>query len=262
MSNTETKSFNEKATSKSFLETRIKMNRNSLKDFDEWSINIMPKLPLNTNILDLGCGIGKQVLSFSQFMSKNTKYFALDKSNDNLQILKNNYKSLPYLTLINDEFENFPKYIPEEYEKFDIIYSFYSLYYSNNIGKLFSLIYKHLKNSGFLWIVMPFTGTNNEIFTFIEKFYKINKKVKYSVDEFYKDVILLAEKNGFNNCKINTLYNKIIFKNENDLLNYIINTTFYNDTYKNDISNEVKQIFKKESIFHLSKNILSLIFEK
>ena len=70
------------------LEIRINTNKNSEKDFDEWSINLIPELPLRANILDLGCGTGKQVNIFSQFFDRDSRIIALDKSLENVKILE------------------------------------------------------------------------------------------------------------------------------------------------------------------------------
>lgn len=63
-------SLMEKATSSEFLQTRIALNKNALNNFEHWSINTMPKIPMKSNILDIGCGTGKQLLSFSSFLQK------------------------------------------------------------------------------------------------------------------------------------------------------------------------------------------------
>jgi hypothetical protein len=48
-------SLMKKATSSEFLQTRIALNKNALNNFEHWSINTMPKIPINSNILDIGC---------------------------------------------------------------------------------------------------------------------------------------------------------------------------------------------------------------
>lgn len=256
------KSFVNIATSKEALHTRIQANKNAEKDFDEWSINLFPKINFGTSILDLGCGTGKQINLFAEFLEPDTAIYALDVSSESLNALKNTYCALPKLKLINDSFENFPNYINAQEGFFDLVYSFYALYYTVNLKNAVSLIYKHLKGNGIFWIVAPYKGTNEEIFDILKRFYNIDQRAIYSINAFYKDIIILSEKIGFRNIKINLLKNKINFINIKELIYYLRNTTFYNKNHEDDIVKEFKKEFQKSKVFTVSKNAISIMLEK
>lgn len=89
------KGFKEKSRSAVSLDARIKANQNAERDFDEWCLNLFPKISLKANILDLGCGTGKQINLFAEFLGRDSKIFALDISGDSLKTLKNNYSFSP-----------------------------------------------------------------------------------------------------------------------------------------------------------------------
>ncbi len=150
----------------------------------------------NSNILDLGCGTGKQILNFSQFLTESCNYYGCDISEDSIEEVKKNYSSPPKLTLIRESFDSIKSKINSEI-KFDLIYSFYALYYSENTQKLLKSILKMLKKNGTLWIVLPYKNTNKEIFSILQSVYPLPEKVIYSVDGFASDLIEKAEKIGF-----------------------------------------------------------------
>lgn len=251
------KTFKEKSTSGNLLEKRISANQNSTKNFDEWSLNIMPQIPLRANILDLGAGTGKQIKLFSNFTSKKTVFYALDFSSESLNAFKTVYEGEQEVAIITDDFLNFPKHISKNI-KFDLVYSFYALYYTNELEKLLKLIYKYLKKDSPIWVVGPYKGTNKELFSLIEEIYPIDKKVKYSIDTFYKDLISYSDKIGFKNVKVNNFENKISFNNYNELLDYTKNTTFFDNAYEKEISKKIKLFFKKNKKFILTKEIISI----
>lgn len=253
--------FEEKATSKKFLEKRINTNTHASRNFDEWVLQVMPSLPLKANILDLGCGTGKQILLFSDFTTEQTTYYALDKSEESLKILKSKFSSPSKLVTISGDFLTFPKSLPKK-AKMDLILSCYALYYCDDLSKLVELIYKYLKTGGKFWVVGPFKGTNKELFDVIKEIYQIEKKVIYSIDTFYKDVINECVKNGFKSIKVNTFENQISFTTIDDLMTYLKNTTFYNAKYEKELQRRFLPFLKKGQPFTVTKSIGSLLLEK
>jgi len=247
------------------LLSRIAANSNSVKDFGEWSINLLPTLPINSMILDLGCGTGKQINLFKNFFSSDSIIVALDKCHDSLNILKENYQEndRPTLKIIEGDFDDYGLFHTEndEYRSyFDLIYSFYALYYSNNLELIIRKANWLLKNSGVFWVVGPYIGTNENIFELINKFYAIDKKVLYSVNQFYRDVINISANVGFKTVKINILKNKIIYNNADSLMTYLRNTVFFNSNYDNEIYDEIKKIFVENDNVSVPKNVISMQF--
>lgn len=253
------KNLMQKATSSEFLQKRIDLNKNATNNFEHWSINTMPKIPMNSNILDIGCGTGKQLLNFSNFFTEKCNYYGCDISKESLNFIENNYYSDAKLYLINDSFDKIDILLDKNI-KFDLIYSFYSLYYSENLQLLIHHIFNSLKENGILWVVMPYKNTNIELFSILEKIYKIDKKVIYSINGFSNDVILNASNIGFKDIEISLFENKIHFNTNDELLTYLKNTTFYNKKYNKEIEKEIEKEFKKS--FSLTKEVISLKFTK
>jgi len=251
--------FEEKATSSELLQQRIKLNQNSTNNFEHWSINTMPKIPLRSNILDLGCGTGKQIESFSGLLPKTCSYIGCDISQESLNIIQNNYSSLPKLELINDSFDNIDSFLDKDTE-FDLIYSFYALYYTQDLQKLLENIYKHLKKNGVFWVVMPYKNTNVEIFSILNKIYPIDERVLYSINGFANDVISIASEINFQDIDVSLFENKINFSTEEDLLSYVENTTFYDKKFTAEIKDAIHKNFNNG--FSLTKEVISIKLTK
>jgi len=255
------KTFEEKSQSTNFLNKRMNLNENSLRDFDEWSINHLPNIPLNASLLDLGCGTGKQTKLFGDLLSSKSSIYSLDLSADSLKQLNEAYNSAASLVTINDSFENFKNHIPED-KKFDLIYSFYALYYTNDLSSLMEVIYKSLKKGGSFWVVCPYKGTNIEIFDMLKKYYELDEKVIYSIDLFPKDVVEKACEAGFSSVKYGSLKNKVFFNSQDKLISYLNNTTFYNREFEDEITKDIERVFIKNGQFQVSKNVISIQFVK
>jgi ubiquinone/menaquinone biosynthesis C-methylase UbiE len=251
--------FEEKASSSEFLQQRIRLNQNSTNNFEHWSINTMPKIPLHSNILDLGCGTGKQIESFSGLLPKTCNYVGCDISQESLNVIKENYASLPTLELIHDSFDNMDSFLNKNVE-FDLIYSFYALYYTQDLQKLIKDLYAHLKKNGVFWVVMPYKNTNVEIFSILNKIYPIDERVLYSINGFAHDVISIASEINFQDIEISLFENKINFSTESDLLDYVENTTFYDKNFAKEITEEIHNHFKND--FSLTKEVISIKLTK
>ena len=253
------KDFKIKSTSSNFLQTRIQVNSNSTNNFDHWSVSLFPKLSFGANILDLGCGTGKQINLFSPFLTKKSNYYCCDYSKESVKAVEKSYTSKPNLTLINDSFDNIEKFFSDDLN-FDLIYSFYALYYTENLQNLMDKIFSKLKKNGVLWVVMPYSNTNKELFDILETIYNIDEKVKYSINGFAHDLIECGEKSGFLSIDINLFENKIIFDNKEKLFNYIENTTFFEHKYKESIEEEINKVFDDK--FLLTKEVISIKLTK
>ncbi len=251
--------FVAKATSSQFLQARIKLNQNATNNFEHWSINTMPQIPLNSNILDLGCGTGKQIESFSHLLPKTCLYVGCDISKESIELIKQNYSGLPQLKLINESFDKLESFF-EDTMKFDLIYSFYALYYTENLKLLIENIYKKLNDGGVFWVVMPYKNTNIELFSILEKIYPIDKKVTYSINQFSSDIISNASEVKFSDIDVSLFENKIKFESSADLLTYLKNTTFYKKEFEEKIVQEIENSFTHE--FLLTKEVISIKLTK
>lgn len=252
-------SFTQKATSSEFLQKRIDINKNATNNFEHWSINTMPSIPIASNILDLGCGRGKQILSFSTFLSSRCSYYGCDISQESIEFIQETYSNDANLTLINDSFDNIDSFLTQD-KKFNLIYSFYALYYTQDIKSLIQSIYSNLEVGGVFWVVMPYKNTNIEIFDILKDLYTIDEKVFYSINGFADDIIKISSEIGFEGLDISLFENKINFDTVDILLDYIQNTTFYNKEFAKEIQDSITKIFNNN--FSLTKEVVSIKLTK
>ncbi len=250
-----------KATDTKALKSRIKANQSSLRNFDEWLVSNFPALPLNSKILDLGCGTGKQLFLFYDLCPKDIEWYALDISRESIETIKKENKNIKLICLAFERSEDF---FQKRENFFDLIYSCYALYYCQRsyLKKLISLIYNSLKDGGIFWVIGPYKGTNKELFEIIEKYYDIPQEVFYSLGDFYLELLQHVKSAGFSRFECSFFENKILFSSANQLFNYWKNTTFYNENFEKEIKKEINNSFDKTKTFKLTKMVISYKFYK
>ena len=131
-------------------------NKEKIKEF----INAIPKpadtesrktlysfagTPAGKTMLDLGCGHGVDV---KYFLDKNADIHGLD---DAVEMINQASAFIPKSKLINATFENIP--IGNEY--FDIVYTHYGIYHSQNIETILREVHRILKPHGIFIIIVP-----------------------------------------------------------------------------------------------------------
>ncbi|MEZ4825877.1 MAG: class I SAM-dependent methyltransferase [Bacteroidia bacterium] len=163
----QTQSSDKDIQSTTMLQARLNANQHAARDFDEWCFRQLPELPLDAQILDLGCGTGKQVLLFSPVYSSEGHFFGIDLSAESLDKLRQTYKAPPKLTLIEGSFDQLEKFGELRSGAFDMIYASYALYYTQNLDHVIQEVYRLLKPGGILWVITPYFGTNEEFLRII-----------------------------------------------------------------------------------------------
>ncbi len=251
---------NKNSTDAGALLNRSQVNKNATNDFDAWSVNNFPELPFGANILDLGCGLGKQLRLFSK-LHTGFSFTGTDISADALENIRKELKS-DKVTLLNTSFDDIDSSKQGWANKMDLAYSFYAYYYSNDLKKFTGEVFKSLKEGGLLWVVAPTSGTNQELFAIISEFYPIPEKVTASITEFHKTLMNVAEQVGFRSYEIDQFHNQIIFKDAKTLIEYYRNTTFFNPDFSAKVEEKVNAHFNDNDVFYLSKNAISLKFHK
>ncbi len=254
--------MNMAATNTEFLEKRIQFNKKSARDYDEWLINECPPLHINAKILDLGCGTGKQLSLFSKIFPHTVEFYGIDISKHSLDKAKKNIKHHAFV-LKQYSFEDYDKFLDRE-DFFDLIYSCYALYYCkpDHLYGLLQRIFSSLKKEGVFWVVGPYKNTNKELFEIIKKYYEIPSQVLYSLSKFYDDLLVYVSKVGFQKFSCSLFRNHVFFENIEDVLTYYKHTTYYNGQFLFHIKRDLKNIMKNNSIFSLTKEVISYKFYK
>ncbi len=244
------------------LTTRMAANRNASRDFDEWCVRQLPELPMPARIMDLGAGTGKQVHLFSPLFSPKSDLYALDLEGASLQTLEEAYQGKAHLQVMVGNFDELPDFPNLEADSFDLIYSSYALYYTEDLNRVIESVFQLLKKGGVFWVIAPYIDTNREFLDLIRPLHEVEPFMDYVFNEFHQDVIALGEVHGFAHIKPSLLRNQIRFADGDAFLTYLSNSLFYRPGHDEAIRQAVNEICSREGSFNVSKNVISLQLKK
>ena len=231
-----------------------------INNFDNWVLSkyVFKK---KMNILDLGCGNGKQIIQAHRKLKNTGRIVGIDLSKKSIQDLNKIKKKdkIKNLTLINGSMDIIKQYYDSKkiQGKFDLIHSTYAFYYSINFIKVLNFLKNKLTKNGRLIITFP-GGINTLKDDYLQKS-GINKKtLKY-------DVITLTKQfeEKFKKVKVYKFTNKLIVTKYRDLIKFTRSTGFYdkngeilfNKKNKDKFLKNKKYIIKKNSIMIIGQNV-------
>ncbi|RMG25157.1 MAG: class I SAM-dependent methyltransferase [Bacteroidetes bacterium] len=252
----------EDITAREKLQARLAANSLASRDFDEWCLRQFPELPLPAQVLDLGCGTGKQVLLFGPLLSPRSHIWGIDLSQQSLQTLKAQYRAAASLHLIAGSFDQLDLHHKLRSGQFDLIYSSYSLYYTQNLPHLLAEVFRLLRPGGIFWVIAPYRGTNQEFLPILRRQHEVEPFMDYVFEQFHQEVISLGEEVGFSSLKPSLLRNKITFPSAEAFMHYLKNSLFYRPGHDEAIGKEVEAVVKAQGAFSVSKHIISLQLRK
>jgi ubiquinone/menaquinone biosynthesis C-methylase UbiE len=135
------------------LLTRIDIhNKFGARDIDAWMLEILP-LKAGMNILDVGCGAGKQCFSFYKHLNGQATITGGDVSADLLaqahaEAARQNF-SIQFMEL------NFNRPFPQPENTFDLLSCCFSIYYAEDVPFTIRQMHHVLKPGGHLFTTGP-----------------------------------------------------------------------------------------------------------
>lgn len=122
------------------------------RDIDAWMLDLI-KLQPGMNILDVGCGSGKQCFSYHDTLKGNSKITGGDVSEDLLEQARTENQQRK--TDISFEFLDFNKPFPHQNDEFDFVSCCFAIYYAENIPSTISEMHRVTKPGGRLFTTGP-----------------------------------------------------------------------------------------------------------
>lgn len=237
------KSIEKKSISNSYLNNRIVLNAKFQKvNFTVWQKKIYNRIlkkflkkKIGVKILDIGCGTGMQTNIFTKFF-KNPLIINLDKSQESLLQLKKKHtnKNIKIRRMDIDDIKKnyFKKSLPKE--KFDLIHSSYSLYYSKSPKKLLGDLFKLLSKDGVFIVSAP--DEPHEMVNFINKNSYVPLKVINTI-KFFKKVLIPFFSKKSQKIQIHKKKNILKFNDSKSFIKFWKSTTYYNPKHLKKIEN-------------------------
>lgn len=135
------------------LLTRIDIhNQYGGRDIDQWMLNVLNLRP-GINILDVGCGGGKQLISYHRYLKGEARITGGDVNEELLaQARSENAKLGNPFTILPLDF-NCP--LPFEDNTFDLLSCCFAIYYASDIPRTIREMHRVLKPGGRLFTSGP-----------------------------------------------------------------------------------------------------------
>lgn len=258
----QTKASTQDISSAGMLQARLSANRQATRDFDEWCLRQFPELPFGAQVVDLGCGTGKQIALFAPLLSPGSVITGIDLSAEALAQLEAGYQAAPRLQLLTGDFDQAAAFAGLAPASQDLIYGSYALYYTKDLPALIGRVYERLKPGGVFWVICPYSGTNAEFLRILRPLHEVEDFMDYVFDRFHQEVIALGEAQGFSSLKPSLLRNQIRFPTAEAFLTYLKNSLFYRPGHDAAITAAVEAVIAEAGEFTVSKNVLSLQLRK
>ena len=230
----------ENATNQSALETRIVSQRSQSTDLNQW---IFEQLNLSNNekVLELCCGTGAQTNYFSRHLIHGT-LTSVDVNPESIATARSSI-TVPNSTFIVSEIDTPEKYLTGEY---DLVFSAYGFYYSNNPERLHNTLAKNLETNGRFVIVGPILGNNKQLYEIVKSIgLDIPESVLDSSENFMVRFLQIFLER-YSDVRLIRFINHIDYQNHSQLMNYWKNTTFYKPGFDKDFLDASKRYFESE----------------
>lgn len=239
------------------LETRIETHKQfSTYDINDWILScVKPKN--NEKLLDIGCGIGEQILSFSKFCGSLSEIVAIDASADSLKIVEKKCleKKIQNLKTIKANMDNLSELLKDS-EEFEMIISCFALYYSKKIPNIILTIKKLLNNEGRFFVCGPTEGNNTELIEFHSQILKSSLEPT----DFPMNKIILPEiKKNFSKIEEFNFSNPLHFPDPDSLIHYWKSYYLYDQNIEEEFISKTKKYFENHTEFISTKKILGII---
>jgi ubiquinone/menaquinone biosynthesis C-methylase UbiE len=231
------------------LLTRINIhNKYGGRDIDAWMLDLL-KLKPHSQILDVGCGTGKQCFSFYDTLKGEADITGGDVSKDLLAEARlENEKRGAHLKFIE---LNFNQRFPLEENTYDLLSCCFAIYYAENIPYTISEMHRVLKPGGRLFTTGPMPN-NKELFYSIIKEATGKHIPPMPGSSRYSTEILSTIKSLFSSVELHIFENPLTFTSVEPFLDYtrasisedrkLWNSFFQEKDDFEQIMNQIRQI--------------------
>ena len=245
------------------LQKRIEIHdKYSKYEINDWILSKL-KLKPGEKILDIGCGNGKQAISYSKVVGQSGKVYGIDISQDLLDQAKekSSTESLKIIFINHDA--NNP--LPFEDKKFDVISCCFSIYYYSDVEKTLSEMKRVLRRGGRIFIAGPTVENAHEMLAVYAKI--MGNNISQIREERMRDEIIPLIKKTFSNVSVDIFENPIEFPDSETFLHYFSSTLLLKESSQNpqdmkkkidSIKGEIDEIIQTNKKFTVTKYVYGI----
>ncbi len=240
------------------LDNRIKTNMQSQSfSLEEWIFSDQ-KFDQAERVLELCSGTGRQSEYIVNKAGRDAEIILSDISPESCQLLAEKYKENKNITIIEQDIDDL---LSSDIGMFDYVFVSYALYYSRlNEHTLCSKLVDKINSGGKLVVAGPYRNNNSELFGFLESYgVSLPRSVSYCCDRFMDN--LLYEMTPYvKSANLSFADNCQVWESDEKLFKYWENTTFFDSKLARAVKNGLKQFFKDNDVFRVTKKLSKFDF--
>lgn len=228
------------------IETQSKLGK---LDLNDWIFDIIDVCP-GMNILDLGCGTGKQSVEIAKRAGEGGSVLSMDVSQESLSVLEERARREGIearIRTVRGNLDDLPEIVLAG--RYDRIIASYSLYYVQDANKLLSQLARILDRDRVLFFCGPGYRNNWEIRSLIARITKTGELqptvpatfMERTAPEILRDLFQTVSKFEFEN--------PIDFDSVEALHKYWSSHNLYDTAFENAFLEEVGAHFQKAHVF-------------
>jgi len=191
-------------------------NQYGSKDIDKWMLDILP-LQKGQNLLDIGCGAGKQCFSYYRHLQGEASITGGDVSDELLaQAIKTNHEISDAINFIKLDFDS-PFNLSDNF--FDLASCCFAIYYATDIPFTISEIHRVLKPGGVLFTTGPMPENKQLFYEIIRE--ATGKEIPpMPGSSRYASAILSEIKSRFSEVAVHIFENPLVFESVDPFMEY------------------------------------------
>jgi ubiquinone/menaquinone biosynthesis C-methylase UbiE len=227
------------------------------RDLEEWvfgQLNVEP----SQNILELGCGTGKQTIPLARLVGEKGHVRAVDIAADSLSLLRQQAVSdglIDRITLVNSGLDETEKYAG--IELFDRAVACYSIYYANQPEHVLTSVHKALKKSGRFFFCGPAKTNNAELKAFHHTLTR--KEFRAGAAPFMEETGQKLARKLFENVEISAFENPLYFNSASALYEYWRSYNLYDPQLDSAFKTAASEYFQTHETFPTYKRVLGVL---
>lgn len=208
--------INYQETSSDLLKRIDIHNKYGGRDIDQWMLDLLPLRP-SMKILDVGCGAGKQCLSFYKKLNGDCEITGGDVSEELLE--KARQESQQHKACISFTSLNFNQRFPLDDNLFDLLSCCFAIYYAEDIPFTISEMHRVLKPGGILFTTGPMPENKKLFYDIIRQ--ATNKTIPpMPGSSRYGSQILATMQKQFSKVDVHIFENPLTFESVDPFIEY------------------------------------------
>jgi SAM-dependent methyltransferase len=243
------------------LRKRAELNAAKAKyNLEEWILQQIPP-PSALRILDLGCGVGKQLFRLAPLVTATGSLLGVDLSENAVRAVNDraNAEGIAYVEARQMSLDDCVGSLVGQ--GFDLILSSYAIYYATDMIALLQDLRTLLRDGGSVFVCGPGQGTNREIIDIVNRFISHGSEKLQPIEDFLTPTGVREVARGYSRSIVSRLENVIVFDSPVTLLEWWTRHNSFIPSVAAKVQQRVNDHFANNRTFPLTKNVLGVRFD-